>query len=331
MHFYFSTILEELTDLTGTRFTWCLAHFRLGVESFFVLAGFFLAHSFRDNERQYLSARNFIRRRFLRLLLPYWVALVLAYLNHWLPNVLLGRENPLPTVPEFLVTMFCVQNLFGVSDLNFTHWSMTILLQSYFLWAFAFWSVRRGFLRHRYPNFHERTEAVLRLGVFVASLIAFAVLMNGGPTFGELLPNLPYLGLGVLLYGAVLQNRGGACLLILAAADLGYGVWTGESKRFAALVSLLILFWIARGGRFPNVALVRFLAYFGKRSYSVYLTHMTVGYRVINLTNHIESTVWTSLGLFLAAVVTSLFAALLFYRVVEEPLSRRVREIEYRR
>lgn len=344
MHFYFSTILEELTDLTGTRFAWCLAHLRLGVESFFILAGFFLAHSFRDNERQYLSAKNFIRRRFLRLLIPYWVVLVLAFLNHWLPNVFLGRENPLPTLPEFLAMMGCVQNLVDVEDLNFTHWSMTILLQSYFLWAFTFWVVRKWFLRHRYPNFHERTEAVLRLGIFIVSLCAIGVLIAGGPTLGKLLPNIPYIGIGVLLYGVALQNRGWTYLLVLSAANLGYGILlvtvatdrgadiaTEESRRFTAVVSTLILFWIGRGGRFPNVAFTRFLAYIGKRSYSVYLTHMTVGYRIINLTNHFESTIWTSVGLFVAAVVASLIAAILFYHFVEEPLSRRVREIEYRR
>src|SRR5688572_1134930 len=47
---------------------------RLGVESFFVLAGLMMAHMLRPAPGEDVSLGLYLKRRFFRLIIPYWIA-----------------------------------------------------------------------------------------------------------------------------------------------------------------------------------------------------------------------------------------------------------------
>jgi peptidoglycan/LPS O-acetylase OafA/YrhL len=264
-------------------------------------------------------------------LIPYWVAIGIAWLDRAIPNWLLDHDNPLPDPWEFLAMLLCVQNLFGVGDLNFAHWSLTILIQSYFLWAVAFWTARRCYLVSGREDYHQRTEDTLRWLLFLATLVSLVVVISGGPGLAGWLPNLPYLALGVLVYSSAKTGHGTRMLLVLMVGVFILGCVTQASRPFMAIISAGIILALVRGFHFPECAVVRGLRYFGKRSYSIYLIHGTVGTRVLNLANHIEMSPLMAIVLFVLAVAASLVCAILFYRFVEEPLSHRVSRIEYRR
>src|SRR5262245_14333957 len=55
---------------------------RFGAGSFLVLSGFFVAHWLRPSSRQSLSIARLFLRRFIRLIVPFWIAL--AALAGWL-------------------------------------------------------------------------------------------------------------------------------------------------------------------------------------------------------------------------------------------------------
>ena len=66
------------------------------------------------------------------------------------------------------------------------------------------------------------------------------------------------------------------------------------------------------------------LQYFGKRSYSLYLLHLPIGWRAITLGQMVLGDsigVGAAWGLFLGGVAVSVVAAELMYRLVERPRS----------
>ncbi len=97
LHLFHSAVNSRLEVLFGPVVSAWLTSWRLGFESFFVMAGFFLAHSFRETSSNYLSVPKFAQRRFTRLAVPFWCAVLLAYLDLALPNLLLGHHNALPS------------------------------------------------------------------------------------------------------------------------------------------------------------------------------------------------------------------------------------------
>jgi peptidoglycan/LPS O-acetylase OafA/YrhL len=94
-----------------------------------------------------------------------------------------------------------------------------------------------------------------------------------------------------------------------------------------------ILLWLLASGRLtlPRWAPLRWLAFFGVRAYSIYLTHYLVGARVLNLANHLPNlSPAGAVGLFVVAVAASLLFACLFYALVEVPLMSQARKVTYR-
>lgn len=132
MHLYTITRWPWSGGYIGRCMEFALVYCRLGVESFFVLAGYFLAHTFRPTKAQYLSVPQYVRRRFLRLAVPYWVVVASLFLTAWAANVLLGRSNPLPSTGQVTAAMLFAQDaLVDKSFPFFTLWSMAPLFQSY--------------------------------------------------------------------------------------------------------------------------------------------------------------------------------------------------------
>ena len=82
LHFCMVTHLHEpLLRLAGDSGQWLLYHIRLGVESFSVLAGFMMAHMLTPRTGEEIRFGAYLKRRFYRLILPFWAAIFLAYLD----------------------------------------------------------------------------------------------------------------------------------------------------------------------------------------------------------------------------------------------------------
>ena len=85
--------------------------------------------------------------------------------------------------------------------------------------------------------------------------------------------------------------------------------------RANAIVALLT----ALAATFANPPRVKVLAFLGAISYSLYLLHVPIGGRVINLASRLPHTPVVELGAVAAAFAASLAAAWLLYRLVERP------------
>jgi peptidoglycan/LPS O-acetylase OafA/YrhL len=74
---------------------------------------------------------------------------------------------------------------------------------------------------------------------------------------------------------------------------------------------------------------VKVLVFLGFISYSLYLLHVPIGGRVINLAGRLPHTLPVELGAVTAAMAVSLIAAWLLYRLVERPSQRLSARLRY--
>jgi peptidoglycan/LPS O-acetylase OafA/YrhL len=90
-----------------------------------------------------------------------------------------------------------------------------------------------------------------------------------------------------------------------------------------AFIALVTFFFIA----FIDVPRIRILSFLGAISYSLYLLHVPIGGRVINIGRRFIDGPVQELFLSLAALAVSLLVATIFCRYVEEPAKRASKRI----
>ena len=149
-----------------------MAHWRLGFESFFVLAGYFLAHGFRPGPWHTFSVLKFFRRRLLRLVVPYWVALLVVGAGGYALSAALRRENDMVAWADLWPQALFIQDLVPARSVGYALWFMSCLMQFYVLWCAAFWLVRRRLLRAELPRYHAATLRIMRRWMGAAFVVS---------------------------------------------------------------------------------------------------------------------------------------------------------------
>ena len=328
----------ELSDgPLGRFFEFVLAYGRLGVESFFVLAGYFLAHTFRPTAVGYLSVSRYVRRRFLRLAVPYWVFVLLLFLFRWAAHADANRSDPLPTPWQMASVFLFVQDVFVSRWFPYnTLWSMAPLFQAYLLWALVYWLVRRLALRFRRDRFQAVTQRAM-LGLTAGALVASILAAGHVPKDGWQLPGWAWaFAAGALTYWRTRSLLGGAWYgaaigSLVPIALVAHGPALPAAK---VTVCCLLLLVLDRGWRLPEGTFTRALGFVGQRSYSLYLVHGPVAARVVVATP-VALRTGGNQGLacleLLAASGVSVGIGFLFYHWVERPAARLAGQVEYRR
>lgn len=309
-----------------------------GTECFLVVSGFFLAHMFRPSEAQFLSVREFARRRGYRLLVTYWVALGLSYLGLAVWRAVVHG----PSVAEVyhpvavIANLLCVPDVIGAPSPMLFFWTVNTLIQVYALWSLTFWAVRWVFLKSGAADYHFQTERAMIL------LAAAVFVVAGGLTWSGQLPDwswqLPrwaaYPAAGAFAHWVTRRRVSSvACVFVLAL--MGCGAWLSNSPRpfFGGLTGLLLV--SAANGHLPLRGWVATqLSVIGEWSYSVYLMHGLVGTRVWAVLGVMGVTAIsgsTATVLILVAMAVSLGAGWVLHTLVEKPMNRRAAAVPYRR
>jgi peptidoglycan/LPS O-acetylase OafA/YrhL len=326
-HFYVAR------PMLGPVADWAIVNVRFGFESFFILAGFFLAHSFRPGEWNVLSLSAYFRRRLLRLAAPYWVAIAAGILGFGLSAAIRGREYAWPAFGDVWPLLLFVQDLFPASLPSAPYWFMAPLFQFYLVWGLGFWLARRAYLSRGREDYHNRAVRVMVVVTGLAMFASIAARASGIEFRWELVRNGVYLAMGCLTCWAAQGLRARWWLAAGWVTACAVGLSAGGSRSVAACLASAVLLWmsVARP-RLPDWWVLRGLGFVGERSYSIYLTHTYIGYRMLNL-----PTVWAGagtplmeVGVWLAAVAASVVFGCAFFWLVERPLARLSRSVRYR-
>ena len=271
----------------------------MGVEVFFVISGFVIPYSLLRKNYHLKNYGKFLLKRIIRIhpafIISVFIILILNYLS-----TLFDAYQGAPF--EFSILLF-IQHFFYAVEffdniwLNPVYWTLAVEFHYYLLIGvlIAIWNTNKtlwiamtfllfialSFLKIEDFNFFNYTD-IFGIGVLCAFLKRNFI--------NTTLYMVGAIGLGLL----ILYNHG----LILAFLTV--------------FTSLIIAFKSNLVSKGP-------LIFLGNISYSLYLLHVPIGGRIINIAKRFDLSEPTKVIVILFAMSVSIFAAWIFYIYVEKP------------
>lgn len=299
------TVYPLATDLLD----WIHNDGRLAVQAFLVLGGFLAARSLvpQPGQLRFQNTAQAVLRlgwqRYLRLMRPYLVALLLAMVSAALARWLLAEPDT-PAAPTFwqgLLHLLLLQDIVGVDALSTGVWYVGIDVQLYALLLLLLWGTQH------LATWFKRDAGHLRLGLLLALAAASLCWFNRSMELDIWgIYFMGSYGLGVMLQWATAQR---ATRPWLAALLLTYALALMIEWRTRLVVSLLtaaLMAWSLQTSYQPAPVLQRVLGWFSRISFAVFLIH----YPVILLVGSVVGRWWpgdvpmASVGLVLSWLIT---------------------------
>jgi exopolysaccharide production protein ExoZ len=290
----------------------------LGVHIFFVVSGYCIAAAVDAAVSRGGSVFSFLRARALRIYPTYWMALVFLIVVGAATAPFIGK-SPASALPSswvaFVPDVFLVQPFFTNQFFLLVSWSL-----AYELFFYAMCAVGMLLLLAQWP-------AVLVLGIgFCLALLGLSLPSGSFPL--DLWPEF-FLGVisFVFLRSQRAANMRAVWLSALAGVVLvGIGIATKSSYPVTMFVTAAVTaFGVALLHPFDRamseLRWLKPLAYLGVISYSLYLVHLIVVSKVMNLSKRFVTidSLWV-LPVVLFATAAAVLTGALFYRFVEAPL-----------
>jgi peptidoglycan/LPS O-acetylase OafA/YrhL len=280
----------------------------LGVTIFFVISGFIVPDSMMRGGYTIAAWPSFMLKRLIRLEPPYLASIALTLVLHaW--DMLHGRAPPW-TAMQIAGHIGYANAFLGLPWLNAPYWSLAIEFQFYILMGLAL------------PLLMLAGTPFGRLaGVALASCLPLLLPGHGNATILRFLPVFAAGTLCLLLAKEMIGPRSyWASLTVLA----GIIFKTNDAPVAVAAIGTAVLLATVRMRR------LRAIASLGAISYSLYLLHVPIGYRVIGTIRRLSDGELAPIVAIIGALVAAIAAAALLHRYVEQPSLRLAARIGYR-
>ncbi|MES2431357.1 MAG: acyltransferase [Bacteroidota bacterium] len=279
----------------------------VGVEVFFVLSGFIIVYSMVKGNYQVADFFKFFSKRCLRIEPPYLlsivVVLVLGYLSTKAPGF---KGEPFVFDPlNILAHLGYLPEILGFKWLQPIYWSLEAEFHYYiliglllpFIWKSKY-SLLISFSIGLISSFFIPLHAFKYMPFFIMGIAACS------KKLGKI--NSP------LFYGVLVAS--------FAVCILRHQPLIMPIAGFLTALAILYVKW-------SNVV----TEFLGKISYSLYLLHIPIGGRVINLAGRYADTEWKVWLSFLIALIVSLVSSWVFYKLVEYPSQLLSKKITYKK
>jgi peptidoglycan/LPS O-acetylase OafA/YrhL len=319
-HYYMAVYRPDLPrwfDLLGYGY--------LGVHLFLLLSGLCIGWAYVEPNQRPFVAGEFLSRRMLRILPPYYVALGLSL-------VLTPPQGALDWVKQVLTHLTMTHNLFEdtVLALNGAFWSLALESQLYLLFPVVLAIARRR-------------GWAFSLATVLAVQSAYRVsLLPGGTGYTPTTFVLPWgvlgrifeFSLGVFLASTIrLERHRLSQPYLLAGVSILAGLSVLAKKIWGVTHPVTDLLWtltfacVVWGAAQPGSLLRRVLEFqvlvrIGEASYSIYLVHNFVLGPLVEAVIDESSSVQLRVGGSIPLVVATLLVCYPFYQLVERPLIR---------
>ena len=281
----------------------------LGVDVFFVISGFVIPYSMYRGSYHLKDFGRFLTKRVVRIEPPYLVSIILVLFLNWVSTLSpYYRGSAFNINFEALALHLGYLNaFFNFPWVNDVYWTLAIEFQYYLLIALLF-----PLLVH--------PEKKFSFGVIILFGISGFLLSSHDFIFNY---SLLFI-VGILLFqfqvGYLSKKEFGAFLLIALIF-----IFVKFDKRY--LVAALLPYFFITYFEF-NDKISKFL---GNISYSLYLVHIPIGGRIINLCEgRFHDEFIRSIFVFVALVI-SIASAWLFYKIIEKPFIGISKRIIYKR
>ena len=273
----------------------------LGAHLFFAISGYVIFWSFEDGR----SGASFLKRRFIRLVPTYWLAVLITYTA---VNIC-GLKEFQTSLLEATSNLLLLVDFAGIPYVDDVYWTLAVEVFFYLAMALLvatrqlhniekwllIWVLAGAFLTAdtspvRIPDWVS-TVFVFRYAEFFAVGICFRQIVTGRSS---------------ALTQALLAS---CCVAILAAYP---------SEIVPIICTLLLILYLTVSGRLPFLGWKPF-AYLGSISYCLYLTHQNIGFIIINKLYAIGSPGILNITI---ATVSALLVASCMTQACEKPIRR---------
>jgi peptidoglycan/LPS O-acetylase OafA/YrhL len=308
-HFSGGALPKFYTPELEGYFTWGY----MGVEVFFVISGFIIPYSLYGTGYQIRDFGGYFLKRVARICPPAYIGMFLSIGQLLLVHYFLHHNQQQisnMTVGQMVSNIFFIVPFTNYHWFNEVFWTLAIEFQFYVVIGLLF---DKLFIRAN-----------------LISFLAIGLLMSAG----YYVLNLMGFKAENYLHFSAFFMMGGACLLYLkgvfnnlefAAALLVFGavalaIFPPAVMLFGIVTALIIVFLKVQHSWF---------AFFGKISYSLYLTHSMVGaYAEFTLSHfyHPATVAGKVFGVFLC-VVAAIIAAYMFFLLVENPFIKLAKRV----
>jgi len=270
----------------------------LGVEVFFVISGFIIPYALKRINYTIKQYPRFILRRLLRLEPPYLASIVLVVGLNILASRMPGFQGGevIPPLGQVLPHFLYLIPLSDYTWLSPVYWTLAVEFQYYLLMGVLFLVLNRS----------------KNLGFVALSLLllASAFLITQGISFFRY---TPFFVLGFTAYKFFVREIHWVVYALLTAAALTSTVHLfGFSFAVAGALPVLVIQW------WPSWQ-SPVLEFLGKISYSLYLIHVPVGGKIINLSARFVDDLWMRMVVVCLAFGICVGVAYIFYKLLELP------------
>ncbi len=313
---FYGPMSDIAQPLAPALMAWLYDYGRMAVQVFLVLGGYLAVASLApQGVARFDHAGNAVAKRFVRLVVPYAVALLLALVvtalvRPWMEHASAPAK---PTLAQLLANALLLQDIVNEDALSAGVWYVAIDFQLFVLNILVWAGVRAlpGAWSQRYGARLART-------IIVAGVAASLWVFN---RMGKLdmwaIYFLGSYGLGILAYWAVRSHRPAGWLstmVLLGGVALALDF---RGRIVVALATSLCLVVALRSERARAWSGFAPLVRVGQMSYSIFLVHFAVCLLVNAVVSHLwpASPVPNALGMLLAFVLSLAAGRLLYLRV----------------
>ena len=279
----------------------------LGVDVFFVISGFVIPYAMYRGMYRFKNFGTFLLKRVIRIEPPFLISIILVIALNWLSTLSPYYRGAGFTIDYTALALHLgyLNAFFEYPWVNDVYWTLAIEFQYYIIIALIF-----PLLIHSKKYF-----SFIALGLF--GVMGFFItghnfIFNYGLLFV----------VGILLFQfqiGYLKNAEFGALLLIALLMI-YVKFDNRYLMAALLPYFFILYFNLTSG------VSKFL---GNISYSLYLVHIPIGGRIINICETLfQSEQIRSVFVFVALAV-SIFAAWIFFMLIEKPAMNLAKKIGY--
>lgn len=313
---FYGPMSDIAQPLAPTLMAWLSSYGRMAVQVFLVLGGYLAAASLAPQGlARFDHAGSAIAKRFVRLVVPYAVALMLSVLVSALVRPVMDHPSvpDQPSLSQLVANALLLQDIVGKDALSAGVWYVAIDFQLFALVVLVLAGVRA------LPGTWARRHAagLTRASMVVGAAASLWVFNRMGELDMWALYFLGAYGLGMLAYWAVRASdpRGWVAAIVLLG---GVALALDFRGRIAlAVFTALCLVAALRSTRVQSWRGIEPLVRLGQMSYSVFLVHFSVCLLVNAVVGQVwpDSPVLNALGMVLAFGLSLAAGRVLYLRV----------------
>lgn len=292
---------------------------RMAVAVFLCLGGFLTG--IKISKPNYFVKNNAfatIGRKYIRLLIPYLAAIVLAILCSWIAKQWMQHDSisENPEVLQLISHLFFLQNIVGYESLSAGLWYVAIDFQLFVVSVLIVFLVEK-FSPAGWSHTMTRSISLIIFGLLIISSVLF---FNRHDVFDVwFMYYFASYGFG-LLAAFWIQKPGHYALIAVIGACLALGLY--EEFRVRLLISLLtaLLLYLSHQSTWGQSTLWHnHLGLLGKISYSVFLVHFPISLLISSLWVQLfPQDPWMNVVGMITSAVTSILVAIPFYQFIEK-------------